>query len=150
MAGPRTGAGGGSPLRYFIDINVAIYATGPEHSYRAACRRVLEAVVRGDLEAVTSAEALYIYWRRGRPDVGLRLVEDLIDIFSPDGVLPVGAADVRRAGELLETLKGVGLSPRDCLHLAVMERVRIDRIISADADFDRVPGIVRLDPLRFG
>ncbi len=36
------------------------------------------------------------------------------------------------------------LSARDALHVAVMLGQGISRIISFDADFDRVPGIVRI------
>ena len=39
-----------------------------------------------------------------------------------------------------------GLSTRDLLHLAVMHRLGVPRIVTADTDFDMVPGIVRLDP----
>ena len=38
------------------------------------------------------------------------------------------------------------LSSRDLLHLAVMHRLGVIRIVTADADFDRAPGIIRVDP----
>ena len=41
-----------------------------------------------------------------------------------------------------------GISDPNLLHAAVMQRVGNDRIISVDTDFDRLPGITRLDPLR--
>lgn len=141
-------------MRHFIDTNVLLYAAGVEHPYREACRRVLEAVVRGELKAATSAEVLqevlHIYWRRGRASAGREMAESVMEILSPDGVLPVTGEDVRRAAALLELLAGVGLSPRDCLHLAVMERAGIERIVTADAAFDHAPGITRVDPIRLG
>ena len=36
------------------------------------------------------------------------------------------------------------LSARDALHAAVMERERIERIMSFDSGFDSLPGVVRL------
>ena len=52
--------------------------------------------------------------------------------------------DVLAAGKLANEHRG--LSTRDLLHLAVMRRLGVTRIVTADADFDRVPGIVRLYP----
>ena len=40
------------------------------------------------------------------------------------------------------------ISARDLLHAAVMQRLGTDRIISADADFDRLQGVTKLDPAR--
>jgi len=57
-----------------------------------------------------------------------------------DEVLDVGRRDVERARELV-----LGrLSARDALHVAVMEREDITRILSFDAGFDGLPGIGRL------
>ena len=39
-----------------------------------------------------------------------------------------------------------GVSARDLVHAAVMRRLGVDRIISADTDFDRLEAIERLDP----
>ena len=36
------------------------------------------------------------------------------------------------------------LSARDALHVAVMKRHRVSRILSFDAGFDTVPGLTRL------
>ena len=41
-----------------------------------------------------------------------------------------------------------GVSARDLVHAAVMQRLGADHIISADTDFDRLEGIVRLNPAR--
>ena len=40
------------------------------------------------------------------------------------------------------------LCPR--LHAAIMERLQVQPIISADADFDRLAQVERLDPARLG
>ena len=36
------------------------------------------------------------------------------------------------------------MSARDLVHWAVMQRVGAERIITADTDFDRLPGVERL------
>ena len=59
-------------------------------------------------------------------------------------VSPVTIDDVLAAGLLANTHHG--LSSRDLLHVAVMHRLGVTRIVTADADFDRVPGIIRADP----
>ena len=43
-----------------------------------------------------------------------------------------------------------GISSRDLVHAAVMARLEVERIISADTDFDRLSGITRLDPMLIG
>jgi predicted nucleic acid-binding protein len=37
-----------------------------------------------------------------------------------------------------------GLSARDALHVAVVQEHGVERILSLDARFDRVPGVQRL------
>jgi uncharacterized protein len=59
-----------------------------------------------------------------------------------DEVLSVTRADVERAKDIV--LGAPELSARDALHAALMERERISRIMSFDAGFDQVPGLVRL------
>ena len=42
------------------------------------------------------------------------------------------------------------MSARDLVHWAVMQRAGAERIITADTDFDRLPIMVRLDPVDVG
>ena len=59
-----------------------------------------------------------------------------------DHVYPVEAADIDRAKTLLLGL--TPLSARDAMHVAVMQRYDILRIMSFDAGFDQVPGLERV------
>ena len=61
---------------------------------------------------------------------------------------PVHAEDVLSASELADRHPGV--SARDLVHAAVMQRLGVGHIISADTDFDRLEGVDRLDPARVG
>lgn len=57
-----------------------------------------------------------------------------------DEVFPVERADVERARQIV---LGTRLSARDAVHLAIMSRRGIDRILTFDRSFDAVDGISR-------
>ena len=59
---------------------------------------------------------------------------------------PVYADDVILAAQMVERYPGI--DARDLIHTAVMRRLGITRIISADTDFDRIDDVERLDPAR--
>ena len=59
-----------------------------------------------------------------------------------DVVYPIERADVERARRLLRTTST--LSARDAIHVAVMQGRDVGRILSFDAGFDGIPGIVRM------
>ena len=135
------------PPATFIDANVPIYAAGREHPYHQPCIRVLAAVNDKPEAFVTDAEVfqeiMHHYLRMERWAAGQAVVESFAAMMH-DRVSPVTIDDVLAAGQLARTHHG--LSSRDLLHLAVMHRLGVIRIVTADADFDRVPGIIRLDP----
>jgi hypothetical protein len=56
--------------------------------------------------------------------------------------LPIDGDTVLRAKEIV--LRGAGVSARDAIHLAVMARENIDRILTFDLGFDRHPGVRRI------
>jgi len=58
---------------------------------------------------------------------------------------PMLAEDVELAGRLADRYNR--LSARDLIHVAVMQRVGATHIVSADAAFDDVSEIERLDPV---
>ena len=98
-------------------------------------------------EFVTNAEVfqeiMHHYRRTERWEAGRVVVESFAAMMH-GRVSPVIIDDVLAAGLLANTHRG--LSTRDLLHLAVMRRLGVTRIVTADADFDRAPGIIRLDP----
>ena len=59
-----------------------------------------------------------------------------------DEILPFDISEVRAAKTLLDSVDG--LSARDALHVAVMRRAGVHRILSFDQGFDVCPGIDRL------
>jgi predicted nucleic acid-binding protein len=59
-----------------------------------------------------------------------------------DHVYGIERQDVLRAGEIVQN--PAGLSARDALHVAIMERYGTRSILSFDEDFDRWPGLNRI------
>ena len=133
----------------FIDSNVPMYARGSEHPLKAPCLAVLGQIARGQVSALTSVEVIqeivHRYIMIGRRQYVRQVVADFLTIV-PD-VLPITPDDMRLL--LVYTEQFPRLSARDLLHVAVMVNNGIHTIISADADFDQVPLIQRLDPLTF-
>ena len=128
----------------FIDSNVPMYLVGRDHPLKSQAERLLEAAIQGGERLVTSAEVLqeilHRYVAIDRRDAIQPAFDALLGVV--DEVVPVEEADVLRARDLVIRTKV--LSARDALHVAVMLGQGISRIMSFDADFDRVPGIVRI------
>jgi len=59
-----------------------------------------------------------------------------------DEVLQIELADVERAKEVM--LAERRLPAREAIHLAVMERREVTRILSFDTHFDGYPGVTRI------
>lgn len=129
-----------------VDANVPMYAAGAEHRFKAPAVRFLERVADGEVEAVVDAEMLqeilHRYRALDRWQDGRR-VFDLTRVIFPL-VLPV-------TGEVMDRARGIldrhgGLMARDALHAAVVQVNDLDGICSFDRDFDRIPGLRRVEP----
>ncbi len=88
-------------------------------------------------------EVLYYYLRRGQREQALQVMERFDEVLA-NRVESVTREDVLRAASRDFP---PGVESRDRIHLAVMERLGITQIVSADQGFDLVAGIERLDPL---
>ena len=128
----------------FVDSNIPMYLVGASQSVRVDAQILVERCIADGERMVTDAEVLqeilHRYSSIGRKEAigpALKVLLNLVD-----DVLPIDRNIVMRASEILQG--SAGLSARDAVHLAVMERHRITRIMSFDADFDRWPGITRL------
>lgn len=121
-----------------------MYLVGAAHPNKARARYLLETAVTDRERLVTDAEVLQEIMHRYAAIRRLDAVQPAFDVVLGlvDEVFPVELADVEQAKEVL--LGGLGLSARDALHVAVMRRRRVMRVLSFDADFDRYPGIARL------
>ena len=135
----------------FIDANVPIYAAGGDHPYKEPCARILRMAAEQPQPFVTDSEVLqelmHRYLASGRWALGREVLRAFAEAMN-GRVEPVHAEDVLSASELADSHPGV--SARDLVHAAVMQRLGAGRIISADTDFDRMEGVERLDPARVG
>jgi predicted nucleic acid-binding protein len=128
----------------FVDSNIPMYLVGASHPHKADAQRLLEhAVAQGD-KLVTSAEVfqeiLHRYTAIARRDAIQPAWDALAAV--TDEVFAIDLADVDRARAIV--LERQGLSARDGLHAAVMERHGVTRVLSFDAGFDILPGLSRL------
>ena len=128
----------------FIDSNIPMYLVGSPHPHKADARRLMEGLISAGERLVTSAEVMqeiiHRYVAIQRRDAIQPAFEALLGVV--DEVYPVEQADVEAAKTLLDGIPS--LSARDALHVGVMKRREVGRILSFDAGFDAVPGLVRL------
>jgi hypothetical protein len=128
----------------FVDSNIPMYLVGAAHPHKADAQRLLEQLVVARERLVTDAEVLqeilHRYVAIGRPDAIQPAFDALVGVV--DEVFPVDLAAVERAKTIV--LGAPRLSARNALHVAVMQRQDVTRILSFDAGFDRVPGLERL------
>jgi predicted nucleic acid-binding protein len=132
-------------VKVFIDTNIAMYAAGSAHPHREPALRFLARVQAGEIEGWTNAEVLqevlHRYWSEKRLEFGLAVYERFAGICPR--VLDVTLADLDRACHILSQVSNVGV--RDAIHAAVMLNHGIHHIATFDRDFDRIPGIERIE-----
>jgi uncharacterized protein len=121
-----------------------MYLIGAAHPHKTEAQILLERLVGAGQRLVTDAEVLqeilHRYTAINKRNAIRPAFQVMLDII--DEVLPIGKAEVLRASEIVEN-RG-GMSARDAVHIAVMERHGIRSILSFDSDFDRWPGLERI------
>ncbi|HUX76504.1 MAG TPA: type II toxin-antitoxin system VapC family toxin [Anaerolineae bacterium] len=131
-----------------LDVNVPMYAAGQDHPYKEACAWVMTEVTEGRLDVATDTEViqeiLYRYGGLQQWETASTLATSLLDLVPL--VYPVSLADARLAVDLFRQYAPQGVKARDLIHVAVMRNHGLTRIVSTDQHFDRIAGIVRLDP----
>ena len=127
-----------------VDSNIPMYLVGKAHPHKGDAQRLLERCIAAGERLVTDAEVLQEILRRyvaiDRREAIQPAFEAVLGVI--DEVLPISAADVGRAKEIV--LGHKRLSARDAVHLAVMERNGIAQILSFDRGFDAFPGVTRI------
>lgn len=128
----------------FVDSNVPMYLVGAPHPHKADAQRLLERAVVDGTRLVTSAEVLqeilHRYAAIERRDAIQPAFDAIVGVV--DEIFPIESRDVERARTVLDGSRQ--LSARDALHVAIMERHGIGRILSFDTGFDSRPGITRI------
>ncbi len=127
-----------------VDSNVPMYLVGAAHPHKVDAQRLLESALAAGERLVTDVEVLqeicHRYAALGRRDAIQPAFDATLQIV--DDVLAIEKLDAEAAKDIM--LRYAALSARDALHVAVMRRHRIERIMSFDRDFDALPGIERL------
>jgi uncharacterized protein len=128
---------------FFVDVNVVLYGAAASPA-TDACLEILEAIGRGEADGRMSTAALEEVWhieRSGRAgDLG-GLTERTYTLFTP--LLSVTDEAFRFALRL----DAPRLGSNDRLHVGTCMTHQIEVVVSADAGFDAVPGIRRVEPL---
>lgn len=128
----------------FVDSNVPMYLVGADHPHKGDAQRLLERAIADGEKLVTSAEVfqeiLHRYSAIDRRDAVQPAWDALVA--ATDDVFPVELRDVNRARAIV--LERRRLSARDALHVAVMQRHGVARVMSFDNGYDGLPGIERL------
>ena len=127
-----------------VDANVPMYLVGAPHPNKDRALALVTRFIGEGERLITDVEVYqeilhrYTAVRRGDAiDATFAALDGIVD-----EILTVDLTDVRAARGLLAELNG--LSARDAMHVAVMQRVGVSRIFSFDRGFDRCPGITRL------
>lgn len=128
----------------FVDSNIPMYLVGADHPNKDRARRLLDQAVLDNEMMVTDAEVyqevIHRYLaidRREALSPTFALLDELVD-----QVASIEHADVHRAREL--AMRQPGLSARDVLHVAVMNRLGCRRVMSFDSGFDLMVGLERI------
>jgi hypothetical protein len=127
-----------------VDSNVPMYLVGAPHPHKVDAQRVLERLIAARERLVTDAEVLqeilHRYVAIERRDAIQPAFDALLGV--TDDVLAIDRSVAERAKAIV--LERPAMSARDAIHVAVMEAHGIDRILSFDAGFDDLPGVLRL------
>ncbi|HZC33075.1 MAG TPA: type II toxin-antitoxin system VapC family toxin [Candidatus Bathyarchaeia archaeon] len=128
----------------FVDSNIPMYLVGADRPNKRAARLQLEqAIVHSEplaTDAEVLQEVLLRYTAIDRRDAIGPAWDSILGIV--DVVHPIELDDVTRARRLVAAAPT--LSARDAVHLAVMQRRGISRILSFDTGFDGIVGIERI------
>lgn len=121
-----------------------MYLVGARHPHKLDSQRLLEGALSSHERLVTDVEVLQEICHRYVAINRRSAIQPAFDavIGVVDDVVPIERQDVESARDIV--LCYTSLSARDAIHVSVMRRYGIERIMSFDAGFDTVPGIHRL------
>ncbi len=129
-----------------LDTTVLVYAKGSAHPLRDPCRRLIEAIAQGEIEATTTVEVLQEFvhvraQRRARSDA-VALGGDYADLLAP--LLSVEGEHLRRGLSLFEREERLGAF--DAVLAATALDADASALVSADAAFARVRNLPHVVP----
>lgn len=126
-----------------VDSNIPMYLVGADHPNKTRVSTLLQQLISDGEPLVTDAEVLqeilHRYVAINRRDAIGPATDALLAVV--DEIYPVEREDVERARRIVMAST---LSARDAVHVAVMRRRDLTRILSFDRGFDAVAGIERI------
>ena len=127
-----------------VDSNIPMYLVGAAHPHKLESQGLLESALSAGTRLVTDAEVLQEICHRYTAIDRREAIQPAFDAILGvvDEVLPINREDAESAKDIL--LRYGSLSARDAMHVAIMQRHGIERIMSFDHGFDAFPGLERL------
>lgn len=118
-----------------------MYAAGKPSEFKEACIQFLLKVEKLKIQAASSVEVLQEILHHFH---ALRRIKDGVEVYERFRALPlhffdIQLADLDEAKEIL--VSSTKISSRDALHLAVMRRHKIKKIVIYDRGFLEVKGL---------
>ena len=128
----------------FVDANVPMYLVGGDHPNKTAVMGLLPVLTAAGEQFVTDVEVYQEILHRYHAAQRLEVVDAAFEAldYLVSSILVFERDDVLEAKDILDS--GPGLSARDAIHLAVMRRAGVTRILSFDRGFDDYPKVERL------
>lgn len=127
-----------------VDSNIPMYLVGAEHAHKYEAQQLLTRAASAGERLLTDVEVLqeicHRYVAIDRRDAIQPAFDALLAV--SDEVLAIESSDAMAARDIV--LRYRSLSARDAIHLAVMERHGIERIMSFDRGFDSYPEVKRV------
>jgi hypothetical protein len=121
-----------------------MYLIGRPHPHKVDAQRLLERCIADGDRLFTDVEVFQEILHRYTAIDRRAAIQPAFDVLLGvvDEILSVDLADIQQAKALV--LGTMSLSARDALHVAVMQRHGVHRVLSFDRDLDLVPGLQRL------
>ena len=130
----------------FLDTTVLVYAKGADHPLRDPCRRLIDAIAQGRLEATSTVEVIQEFvhvraQRRERSDA-VTLGGDYADLLAP--LVTVDEERLRRGLALFEHNEYLGAF--DAVLAATAIDLGASALVSADRAFADVSDLTHVVP----
>lgn len=129
-----------------LDTTVLVYAKGADHPLRDPCRRLIDAIAQGEIEATSTVEVVQEFvhvraQRRARSDA-VALGGDYADLLAP--LIAVDEERLRRGLGLFERNERLGAF--DAVLAATAIDLDASALVSADAAFADLPDLAHVVP----
>jgi predicted nucleic acid-binding protein len=130
-----------------LDTTVLMYAVGTEHTLRAPCRQIVQAIADGDLAGTTTVEVLqefaHVYARRRDRASAGALAVAYATLLAP--LLRPEREDLARGMALFESSSVLGAF--DAVFAAtVIGAPHVTALVSADRAFAAIPELAHINP----